>query len=185
MPASVRLHNLVRLREHLKLTQGQLAELVRYAPITIRSVETGKLGLSRELAERVAAVTACDAAWLLNNDLKAPLSFNRPQPTAKSDWQKVAKGDLLNVTARAFEIANQIEDEASARLLSHCVVQFHQHLERTVGLFAGRRSQPIKPTEYLISQLEQLSISTPRQRLQQEKDPPKRPKARSRTRSSL
>jgi transcriptional regulator with XRE-family HTH domain len=182
MPASVRRHNLARLREHLKLTQAKLAKLVRCAPITIRSIETGKLGLPRELADRIAAVTTCDAAWLLNNDLKASLSFSRPQPTAETDWQKVAKRDLLNVTSRAFEIANQIEDEASARLLSHCVEQFQQHLERTVGLFVGRRSEPMKPIEYLASQLERLSTSNSRP--QQEKTPPKRPKARSRSRSS-
>jgi DNA-binding XRE family transcriptional regulator len=182
MPASVQKHNLARLRKELGLSQGDLAKLVVVSWTTIKAIETLKLKLSRDLAHRIAAVTACDAAWLLNNDLKAPLSFSRPQPTAESDWQKVAKLDLLNVTSRAFEIANQIEDEASARLLSHCAAQFQQHLERTVGLFAGRQSKPIRPIEYLASQLERLSTSNSRPR--QEKAPPKRPKSRRRSQAS-
>jgi hypothetical protein len=55
------------------MTQGEFAEFVGRKGITIRSIETGKLSLSRRLATLIADVTGVDRDWLLANDLKAPV----------------------------------------------------------------------------------------------------------------
>jgi DNA-binding XRE family transcriptional regulator len=73
MPASVRRHNLVRLRDELNLTQAGLAEWIGRASTTIKSIEIGRLALSPKLAELIAAVTGADAGWLLRNDSNEPM----------------------------------------------------------------------------------------------------------------
>jgi transcriptional regulator with XRE-family HTH domain len=73
MPASVRRHNLVRLREELNLTQADLGQRVNRAAATIKSVETNRLALSPRLATLIAEVTGVDVGWLLRNDLGEPM----------------------------------------------------------------------------------------------------------------
>jgi transcriptional regulator with XRE-family HTH domain len=73
MRASLRQHNLFRLREELNLTQGELAKLIGRSEITIRAIETGHLALSPRLAEIIAGRTGVNRDWLLRNDLYEPM----------------------------------------------------------------------------------------------------------------
>lgn len=73
MPASVRRHNLARLREQMSLTQSDLAALMMRSPATIKAVEIGKLALSENLATLISEVTGADKKWLLENNLNAPV----------------------------------------------------------------------------------------------------------------
>ena len=62
MPASVRRHNLQRLREELNLTQPTLGSWLGRSAATIKAVEIGKLALSENLAALIASVTQC-SVW--------------------------------------------------------------------------------------------------------------------------
>ena len=73
MPASVRRHNLARLREELGISQTDLAQWVGRSWSAIKAIETGKLALSPELAALIASTTGTDKNWLLANDLSAPM----------------------------------------------------------------------------------------------------------------
>jgi len=73
MSAGLRQHNLARLRKELSLTQVDLAAILGRSVITIKSIETGRLRLSENLATLIAANTGGDRAWLLANDLSAPI----------------------------------------------------------------------------------------------------------------
>src|ERR1700751_1003294 len=73
MSASLRQHNLARLRKKLSRTQVDLAAILGRSVITIKSIETGRLRLSENLATLIAANTGGDRAWLLANDLSAPI----------------------------------------------------------------------------------------------------------------
>lgn len=73
MPASVRRHNLQRLREELNLTQATLAAWIGRSAATVKAVEISKLRLSVNLAALIASVTGVDKEWLLRNDLSEPM----------------------------------------------------------------------------------------------------------------
>ena len=73
MPASVRRHNLQRLREELNLTQATLAGWIGRSAATIKAVEICKLALSGNLAALIALVTGVNKEWLLRNDLSEPM----------------------------------------------------------------------------------------------------------------
>lgn len=73
MPASVRRHNLARLREELGISQTVLAQWIGRSWSAIKAIETGKLALSPELAALIASTTGTDKNWLLANDLSAPM----------------------------------------------------------------------------------------------------------------
>jgi DNA-binding XRE family transcriptional regulator len=73
MPASLRRHNLARLREELGISQTDLAQWVGRSWSAIKAIETGKLALSPELAALIASTTGTDKNWLLANDLSAPM----------------------------------------------------------------------------------------------------------------
>ena len=73
MPVSVRRHNLVRVRDELNLTQADLGLRINRSGATIKSIETGRLALSKDLAALIADATGVDANWLLRNDLSEPM----------------------------------------------------------------------------------------------------------------
>ena len=79
MPASVRRHNLARIRKLLRLTQGDIARMVSCSWSTIKSVEIGKLALSAGLAKRInLSLGIRDKTWLLRNDIDSPLPRCKP-----------------------------------------------------------------------------------------------------------
>jgi DNA-binding XRE family transcriptional regulator len=94
MPASVRRHNLSRLREELGISQTALAQWIGRSWSTIKAIETGKLALSDNLAALIASVTGSDKRWLLNNDLSAPMP-PLEHPSAKLDPRDRAYGYTL------------------------------------------------------------------------------------------
>jgi transcriptional regulator with XRE-family HTH domain len=80
-------HPVAVLRNLIGLGQKELAELVGYSTITIQSIELGKLGLSRALAERIAEETGVDPNWLLANDVKKPIVDYLGYPYTKMTYQ--------------------------------------------------------------------------------------------------
>jgi transcriptional regulator with XRE-family HTH domain len=77
MPASSRKSCLAVLRHIAQLTQKELAQLVDCAPVTVQSVELGKLRLSERLAQRIALQTGVSVEWLLADDYIVPPSCPR------------------------------------------------------------------------------------------------------------
>jgi DNA-binding XRE family transcriptional regulator len=73
MPASLRRHNLARLREELGVSQTDLAQWIGRSWSAIKAIETRKLPLSQDLAALIASTTGADKRWLLDNDLSAPM----------------------------------------------------------------------------------------------------------------
>jgi transcriptional regulator with XRE-family HTH domain len=74
MPASVGRHNLARIRKLMGLTQVDLGRMLGRSAATIKSIEIGKLALSEGLANRINETLGIrDKAWLLANDLQAPV----------------------------------------------------------------------------------------------------------------
>jgi DNA-binding XRE family transcriptional regulator len=66
--------NAVRwIRDTLDLSQRELGSAIGMAEQTVRSVEAGRLKLSRKFAGRLAALTGIDAGRLMRNDLGNPL----------------------------------------------------------------------------------------------------------------
>jgi len=66
-------HNLARLRKELNFTQVNLAAILGRSVITVKSIETGRLKLSKNLTTLIAARTGADADWLLRNNLTEPM----------------------------------------------------------------------------------------------------------------
>jgi len=66
--------------------------MVSCAPVTVQSIELGKLRLSQKLAERIALQTGVSLPWLLQNDYTVPPTCGRDpgQPYAKRiyDWTR-------------------------------------------------------------------------------------------------
>ena len=110
--------NIARLRELLGMTQKDLATIAGCSWTSIRSIEHGKLGLSRRLAERIMAQTDVSADWLLRNDLgESPVS-RLGAPYSKADF---ARHELRNVSidpALAVHFLMGILDDVSKILIS-------------------------------------------------------------------
>ena len=79
MPASLRRHNLARLREELSISQTTLAVWIGRSWSAIKAIETGKLELSSRLATLISATTGVDRNWLLRNDLAEPMPPLEPR----------------------------------------------------------------------------------------------------------
>ena len=81
-------HNLARLRLFLNLGQKEMADLAGCSRRAVQSVELGKLDLSEGLARRISNETWIAAEWLLENDLKAPLTGDGFYPFTVEDYNK-------------------------------------------------------------------------------------------------
>jgi DNA-binding XRE family transcriptional regulator len=66
-------HNVARLRQALSLSQKDFAGVINRSEITVKSIETGRLKLSKNLATLIAARTGAEADWLLRNNLTEPM----------------------------------------------------------------------------------------------------------------
>ena len=77
MRKSLLQHNVARLRLICGEKQSGFAELTKVKLKTLQKIETDKLGLSEEMARRIANATGIDVHWLLENDTKAqPVTVN-------------------------------------------------------------------------------------------------------------
>jgi transcriptional regulator with XRE-family HTH domain len=89
MPASSKKSCLAIVRSVAEITQKELAELVDCAPVTVQSIELGKLRLSQRLAKRIELQTGASLEWLLQNDYTVPptCARDRGQPYTKRIYQ--------------------------------------------------------------------------------------------------
>jgi transcriptional regulator with XRE-family HTH domain len=113
MPASLQKHNLVRVREELRLTQSDLAALVGRSPSTIKYIETGHLLLSRKLAALIAEQTGADPEWLMRNDLSEPMpplvKASSTYGPEEEEYRRVC-GLLKILFHRFFSVLHRLKD---------------------------------------------------------------------------
>jgi transcriptional regulator with XRE-family HTH domain len=177
MPAPKPNLNLARLRQHLRLTQGQVAQLAGCSRIAIQSIERGILGLSKPMAAKLGAALHVPADWLLVNDpnsrIPEPLRMYQNGPLL---WQ-IAFG-IAEQLANAIKLSEEISDEVAAALLQHSTAEYITALRKRYTQNYPDLSG-LEAIEYLIAVAKKLK----RQYLAQTVKPV-RPKGRSRTRQS-
>lgn len=133
MPASVRRHNLQRLREELNVTQPTLAGWIGRSAATIKAVEIGKLALSQNLATLIASVTGADKDWLLRNDLSEPMppvvhqSANYAPEDRAYDVSIVL---LMHLFERLFAAAMRLKPSEARRALAFFIKFWLEALEK-------------------------------------------------------
>ena len=147
MPASVRRHNLQRLREQLNLTQATLGGWVGRSAATIKAVEIGKLALSENLATLIASVTGGDRQWLLRNDLSEPM------PPLEPVSVKLAPEDEAYNTS--IVLLRHLFDRLFAAAQRLKCTQFRRDLERYIqillDLLKVTEQRPDADLSYFIS----------------------------------
>jgi transcriptional regulator with XRE-family HTH domain len=129
MPAFKPNRNLARLRQHLGLTQDQVADLVGCSRIAIQSIERGILALSKPMAAKLQAALRRPADWLLENDPKSPI----PEPLRISqDGQLLSaiQFGIVEQLANALKLA-EISDEQGVALLQIYTAEFITSLRKT------------------------------------------------------
>jgi DNA-binding XRE family transcriptional regulator len=126
MPASVRRHNLQRLREELNLTQATLAGWIGRSAATIKAVEIGKLALSGNLAALIASVTGANKEWLLRNDLSEPMP-----PLERASARLAQEDEAYNISIvllhhlfdRLFAAARRLKRTQHRKALEHLIAE--------------------------------------------------------------
>jgi transcriptional regulator with XRE-family HTH domain len=176
MPAFKPNRNLARLRQHLRLTQGQVAHLAGCSRIAIQSIERGILALSKTMAAKLQSALHRPADWLLANDPKSPI----PEPLRVSqDGQLLSniQFGIVEQLANAIKLT-EISDEQGVALLQIYTAEYITALRKT---FARNYPDLIGPEaiEYFSALVEMLKRQYPAQKAK-----PRHPKARSRNRQS-
>jgi transcriptional regulator with XRE-family HTH domain len=72
------------VNQHEKFDQLRFAALIGCSVHTLQSIETGRLKLSQELADRIARETGVGLRWLVDNNVKAPIARDfGPSPRSR------------------------------------------------------------------------------------------------------
>jgi transcriptional regulator with XRE-family HTH domain len=111
MPAAKPNGNLARLRQHLGLTQGQVAHLVGCSRIAIQSIERGILSLSKPMAAKLQGALGVPAEWFLVNDPNSPV----PEPLHVSENGKIKFG-IVEQLANAIKLSEASDEQVVALL---------------------------------------------------------------------
>ena len=147
MPASVRRHNLQRLREELNLTQPTLGSWLGRSAATIKAVEIGKLALSENLAALIASVTGGDKGWLLRNDLSEPMPPLEPvsvKLAPEDEAYNISIVLLRHLFERLFMAAERLRCTQFRRDLEH-------YIEIRLDLLKVTEQRPDADLSYFIS----------------------------------
>src|SRR6266404_716242 len=107
MPASNKRSCLAVLRSIAGITQRELADMVDCAPVTVQSIELGKLRLSERLAQRISLQTSVDLDWLLAGDYKATPTCPREagEPHTKRHYQ-MTRAEISDPRTAPFDLAH-------------------------------------------------------------------------------
>jgi DNA-binding XRE family transcriptional regulator len=154
MPASLRRHNLARLREELSISQTTLAAWIGRSWSAIKAIETGKLELSSRLATLISATTGVDRNWLLRNDLAEPMPPLEPRSGRLAPGE-MAYAVTLTVCALAFERlcgALRLLKPGPAKEMALGV--FRQLLDSTIQLEYQRDSTSMPSPSFSVAAVE-------------------------------
>ena len=114
MRPSKLLHPVAVLRQILDLKQKELADLLECSADTIRSIELRRLGLSEELAERIAEATYVGVAWLLAGDPKAEPIDDIGQPYERTFFESAQANRRKGSAARSYMQKSYTKENADA-----------------------------------------------------------------------
>src|SRR5712671_4496043 len=130
MPASSKKSCLAIVRSVAEITQKELAEMVDCAPVTVQSIELGKLRLSQKLAKRIALQTGASLQWLSQNDYKVPPTSNRDhgQPYTKRIYQ-MTRAEISDPRTDAADLvfAKGVLDSAAYELAAGFVTAYRRN----------------------------------------------------------
>jgi len=108
----------------LLITQKELAEMIDCAPVTVQSIELGKLRLSQKLAKRIELQTGVSLEWLLQNDYAVPPTCRMEpgQPYTKRIYQ-MTRAEITDPRTDSADliIAQGVLDSAGDQLASRSV----------------------------------------------------------------
>jgi DNA-binding XRE family transcriptional regulator len=79
-------HVLALLRREAGLLQKELAQLIDCSLDTVKSIETGRLNLSHDLADRIRFETGVSREWLLLNDPSKGIVSENGKPFTRSSY---------------------------------------------------------------------------------------------------
>lgn len=107
MPASSKRSCLAVLRSIAGITQRDLAQFVDCAPVTVQSIELGKLRLSKRLAQRISLQTGVSLDWLLAGDYQTtPTCPREPgEPYTKRHYQ-MTRAEISDPRSDPSDLAN-------------------------------------------------------------------------------
>jgi DNA-binding XRE family transcriptional regulator len=134
MPASVRRHNLQRLREELNVTQATLAGWIGRSAATIKAVEIGKLALSENLAALIASLTGGNKEWLLRNDVSEPMPLLEPASVKLAPEDEAYNASIVllrHLFDRLFMSARRLKCTHGRRDLEHFIELMLEILRET------------------------------------------------------
>ena len=153
-PSKLR-HNLARARrEVLKVTQAQLAKWVGCSPITIQSVEAGRLALSDFLAARIERITGVAAEWLLENDLKSGPPLIRRRWLYDVVNQDNAREKIFLTFYQAFKSLERQHDIPSVTLFEYYLDEYREQLTKVFGETPAQSKSQREIYSYLQEQLD-------------------------------
>jgi DNA-binding XRE family transcriptional regulator len=162
-PPSKLRHNLARARRDvLKVTQAQLAKWVGCSPVTIQSIEAGRLALSDFLAARIEQITGVSAEWLLKNDLKSgpPLMIRRWLDNVIN--QDNTRKKLFLAFYQALKSLERQNDIPSVTLFEHYLEEYCERLKKVFGDTDAQLKSTEEIYSYLQEQLDKnRSVSKP------------------------
>jgi transcriptional regulator with XRE-family HTH domain len=136
MPASVRRHNLARLRQELSLTQAALGGMIGRSQATIKAIETGKLALSEDLATLISVLLGTDKQWLLDNDLSAPVPPSKYFSATISPEEKAYTTTiylLSDLFKRLFAVARRLRKTNARETLQSEIAEELETLKKSEG----------------------------------------------------
>ena len=148
MPASLRRHNLARLRDTLNLTQSELGRAIGKSAGSIKAVEIGKLALSSKMALLISRLTGCDPQWLLRNDLSEPMPELRRLVTLnpEDEAHRNTMFLLAELFSRLFACARQLAPSPKRDILA-------AYIEKEAKAFR-ENAQELEPVRVGVSALE-------------------------------
>jgi transcriptional regulator with XRE-family HTH domain len=112
-------HKLAIVRKNIGFHQVEMANVLGVTVDAIKSIESGRMKLSQDLAERVQRETGVTAEWLLADDITKPIQFTMG-PTWWLQKQKEAQLQEMTV-AKSRQI---ITDLRKAQHVGACAIRF-------------------------------------------------------------
>jgi transcriptional regulator with XRE-family HTH domain len=130
MPSSEPKHVLAGLRRRLNLTQSELAKRCGCSPVSIQSIEVGRLDLSKKLAERISLVTGAPTEWLLENKPGSPMPTLRKKTESRTSQRHFWSAVILGLRVR-----DSIDDgdQEALELFDSCTLQYWKELVKAFG----------------------------------------------------
>jgi transcriptional regulator with XRE-family HTH domain len=116
-------HVIAEIRIKAELTQAELAKILGVAAVSIQRIEQGRLGLSKELAEKAEKELGISADWLLANDPTKPAVTPHDVLWTK-DFYEFTQGSVPVVLVKDLRGQETIRVKLNAAVRSEGTIRF-------------------------------------------------------------